>query len=760
MVVILVIVKVGVCGNGFAIFVIDHRIGNVVVILILLGCLKVSVGIDIALHILGIPVIGVESVLTCFLVIMILVAANALYDLMNIVIMNVLVQLHLIDQTDGCLSAGSGDAVQIAVITLAIQLDLIGQGGDQRSGDCPCQGHVTGRDFLTDTDSGIHHICLLDTVIRICFAQEGIGLIDMGSIARSICFDALVPETDEIAFGIGVPADIVAELLRIGIGDLAMIISLADQRLGSGRTLNTQTCLDRADKFIAHFRRIVYGTEATILQLMRKGCTGVEVVSNDHALDIGDFHVLADMVDEGNIAVQIQQAGGHQRGGVTRLKNDLIHDLSKGIDQRLSQRHALRRLCLEEIIYIVLLNSDIGLCNLRRLFLSSIISNRLLPFNLHCLAAGKRIVGAPIPVVSICCGIVHILAGVQNMGRNRLFGVGHVIHTQTQSVEHCLTAIVLRNLCLGISSCQLSYKSNCVVCIAAAAITHMRCLGLHVAGGSGSGSAVTHKNQNGHTGSTCLDLAIFHNGVCGKQRIHSLIKTVLNIGAALDLLALGFRTIHSSFNTHFVIDGDFGCAAGGIIQIDLLIIFNLSGGISAQRQEHCRSRSAGITGRAVAGIQNDTNPVVVVDILQSLDRGVGCTHHIIITTVIFHGAGNVQNQHGIRRNGGITGDGLIGCHCGQRHQEIVTLTGIKIDGCGTAGIQILQACQFPRKGRKDRLVRPDHTCILGRQFFQVEELLPAGMGRLVRHAGLRIHRPCGDRSHRHRRQQHYHCQQK
>ena len=745
---------------------IDHGIRNVVVALIFLGGFKVGVGI-VRISLIFLPIVGIEDVVAVG-ILMLLMAFGAGDQLLDIVFMDILIQSHLIDQADGAGGAGSLDAFQLAAVALACQLHFIGQGGDQGGGDCPGQGHVAGGDLFPDPDDGIHHIGVTDAVDLVGLAQEAVGLVDVGRTGRSGLRHALIPEAQVISAGIGIPAGIVAVLGGAGVGDLSVAVSLLDQRLCVGSFFNAQAFLNGTDEFVAQLGGILNGAACAGSDIVAEGRAGEILVADDHALDIGDFHVFTDVVNEGNIAIQVMGTGVHQGGGILGLEDDLIHD---GLEGR---SKAVVRICRIELVHIdpalELLAAGVHIIILLRIIdlvaLPAILEHLHLTIGLH---------GIPhIVQLSTGLGRIHHAHGFRTFCRSIAIG---------QGVEQHILAVVILYYGIGIHCGKLSQERNGVaaallICVAVASVCNGAGAKVVVNTGitdlAGSritckigvaqgGLAVTHQHHNGHTGSTGLDLAILHDGVSHGKLLHSLIDAVLGEGAggavhaAGNGLILSVLYVGSHFHTLVIIPVVPLCRN----QIDTAGAC----AVTVQGQDGLRSCLLGfpVTG-IIACVQHNTDPVVVVQTQQLGDGLVGFIHQLIdrtatIVVIGAHGAGQVQNKNRVGGNGGIACNGLIGCHNGQGYQEIVLFRGIQGYGSAAGRIQVLKTFKFIRHCGKDGFIRPDHTCILGRQRLQIEELLPAVVGSGVRHLAVRGH--CMNRQGvgRDHGQHHQHCRQ-
>ena len=752
----------------------DHRVGNVIVALVLLGCFKVGVGIDIA-GLRCAPVIGVEDILAQ----MIIMSGDAAHNFLDVVIVEFFIQRHFKDQTDRAFCcADDSQGIQIAVIGIAVQLDLIFHSGDQRGGDCPSQRLISGGDLLADPHGGVHHIAGADAMLVVNFAHITVRLVDMSSACRNSHIDTLIPEAQEITVNIRVPANVVAERSGLGVeSDLAVVICLLDQRLGGACIADAQTGLDGTDEFIAQLGGVLNAAALTGNDVLTEGLAGIEAVTQDHALDIGDIHVFADVVNKGNVAVQIMVAGFHQSGGIPGLENDLIHQSLE------SGRELIVGIGGEELIYVVQI---VG-------FIDISILSRDIP-SVGRITATTSLVG--VDQVHLAIPLhggphsPHGLAGGRRIHNAKRFLPPGRFLTVGQGVEQGIGTVMLCHLVLCVSSSQLGHESN--------GIAHVL-LGVIIAGvieaqdtitqrsgntvgragtavtgkpvGAHGGLTVTHQHHKRHTDSTRLDLTLGDHRVSAQELLHGFVNAVLYEGTGVGIHAAGHciapAVSHTAGHFHTLIRMRPGTAlsdSGSQVRA-------AGGGISIQRQQHLGDAlvdSSPVTVD-ITGVQHHTHTVVVVQRQQLRDGLIGLIHQFVdsaavVIVVTSHRTGQVQNEHRIRGNGGVTGDRLVGCHYRQGHQEVVHFfrvhgnirSGIQ---CCIQIIQVMQTLQSCRDFSKDRLIRPDHTRVCGGQIVHIKELFPAVESRVICHPAIRRNSPGRNCATGDRRQHHHHCQQ-
>ena len=250
----------------------------------------------------------------------------------------------------GCLQAGH--------IAVEIQLDLVGDQRNQRSGHSEGNTLLAGGDAFPNLNSGIHHVGGFHTMAFIHCAQISIGFNNKNRIGFRVAgwlrhgFNALVPEPQKFAGSVGIPADVVGVFCGADVAELAVFISQADQRPGCVCILQTQSRLHRPNHLITKGSRHVIGAQISAAR-NKVTCqfrAGVQGVVDQDTLDVRNGHVLTDLIHKGNVAGQVCVAG-NQGGCVFRHQVDLIDDVIKYICQSSGCRGSKR---LIHIIFLAL----------------------------------------------------------------------------------------------------------------------------------------------------------------------------------------------------------------------------------------------------------------------------------------------------------------------------------------------------------------------------------------------------------------------
>ena len=660
---------------------IDGRILQVVVLIVLPGGIEVCVCIvgAVAGEIVVIPLVGEEidrAVVAHMVGFRQIFAAQLLLQIEKV---QMLVKSDLINQADWLFRAADGQIRQIASL---IQLHIVGQSGDQsrRHG----KGHdlVTVCNVLADLHGGVHHIGLGNAVGFVHLAQVAVGLDGEGRIGVRIPgrggqhSGAFVVEAQELAFVIGIPADVVGEVIGAVVVELAVLVSQGDQSLCYIDAFDAQTGLYSGNHFPSQRGGIGGRTQQTAAgnEVAGKVRAGEQLVADQNALDIGNGHAVADPVHKGYITGQVF-IFRDQGGEIAGLDLNGVHDVLKGFLQSACQVAAL---CLEIPIHIVFiqLSGDLGHFYGRNLEDEGPVGT----LDGDLIAHISRIVLRP-EIIDGSGGI----GGVQHAD-----GVGIIANTQTQGIHKGLGAVLFLDLVSGIGQGQLGSKAEARAGVTA--VTEVGFAGICEVGRALGGGAVTHQHHNGLAAQQAgRGIGNRYRVAVSQELIHSALYTALDVGCAGHRFAPGSRLGGAVFIHHVRIDADRLAVSVVIGQV-----LTVSAGLVPAKGQH----------RSGIGIIKDhADPVILVGTQQSGDAFVGSVHQVLchIVSAGVHRAADVQNQHRVRRHMGHTHHGHIGRHGGKDRQEAVGV----ILGNARA-----------RKGGcvgQDRLIQPYAACVFGVQ---------------------------------------------
>ena len=521
--------------------------------------------------------------------------------------------------------------------------------------------------------------------------------------------------TQELACGVGIPADVVGKIAVAGVAQLTVFVGQADQRTGLIGAAEPKTSLHSGNHLVAQRGGGRGGAQGTAVEargeILRQLRTGVKDIVDQNAPDGNHIHILSDLVHKGNIARKIF-VHIHQRGEILALQLDRTHDILECLLQTCGQSAAL--FCNGEIlghVFFAQLGADLG----------HLDGGSAGIFDSYCAVDGGALISFPKVVDG-----GGTLDGIQHAGSDIIVG-----SAQTQGEEQAFCAILGFDLRLHIGCGQLGNKADGGVGVAA--VTQVDGAGGGEVAGSDGGRTIAHQHQDGLACHGAED-RIGDGGAVGVggELAHSQVQTLLDVSAAFHHFVDGGGLLCCAFVNHIGIQGNGFCgrclliaaAAGGHGFHIVVQIIAVGGGIAPQGQHQ-----NGIIGRSSAadaggaGVQHHADTVVGVGFQQRPDGFVGSFHqffgHIVVAIVVVHRAGNVQYQHGVGGHMGHAGYGHVGAHGGQGNQEAVL--GGHGDPCAEKGGGV----------GENRFIGPYAACIFGAQHILQKLFLPAIHGGRV-----------------------------
>ena len=695
---------------------------QIVVFAVLSGGVKVRIGVDLAIAggIIQLILVGIEVHMAIGTGMVSQIFSGD--DILHGVRINAVVQGHLVNQANRMLRAGDGQGFQRASL---IQLHPVAQHRNQRRGHGEGHGLLAGGDALADLDGGVHHVGSRHTLVLIHLTQIAIGLNIEGRIRLDITGGlgnsggALVPEAQELACGVGVPADVVG-IAAFAVAQLAMLIGQANQGPGGIGAFQSQPGLDGPNHLVAQGGGLFIGAQLAAAgdEVLGQLLAGEEDVINQDALDITDVHILADLIHEGDIAGQIivlRDQGGSILGHHINLGHNIVEHIRQiaGVGRGEHFVH---------IVPLALAGREGGA--IHRGFLDGIgLGNRRsAPTVWGILDAdtGRAVAEERGPIlINRGSGVVGRIHDRQAHGGAQAEGIEQRIGLGIVGIHHLL----------GVGRGELSHEVGLVgVADGNGIVAHAGIGLLGVLMGRGGGLTVGHENHDRDPGD--IGLVGHLRGSLGirlQQLIHGIQDTQLGVSTGdvrhgMGGLGHGLsgRVLHAG------IDRDRNQLAAGHIG------FQECGGtaVPVQRQQDQTGGGFGLVPIRTAKVNHHADPVVLIDSLQVVDGLVDGIDHGLDSirsplAAAIHGAGQIQNHHGIRGGIAHAGNAHIRAHGRQRHQETVLF--LHADA---------------REGRrvcKDGFIRPYGAGILGVDLIGQEQLLPAIHGRRVRHLRGRLH---------------------
>ena len=258
-------------------------------------------------------------------------------DAGNVELIQVGTQTRFVNQTNGshsiCIinvNADIGSRVHIG----ARQFYQIGYHRNERCRNLPDDCLLAGFHVRVNLNGHIHHIAVLDTAGG--FAQEAIRTVDINCICRNRLGSVLIVEACVGPVSLCVPGNIVGPVIRTVILQLAIRISLGNQRLGFGSVRNAETGFNRTDKLIAQRSGIFNSAKAAGRGISKLGGHHMAVikgVTEKDALNILDLHIGAKGISKFYVSGKVRAAALQMGGIVTGLENDFFYNIFKSFRQ-------------------------------------------------------------------------------------------------------------------------------------------------------------------------------------------------------------------------------------------------------------------------------------------------------------------------------------------------------------------------------------------------------------------------------------------
>ena len=696
------------CAVGIGV---ERGIHQIVILIVLSGGIEIGIGVDLAVAggIVHFILVGIEIDRA------IGVGVGGQIRLRHHIhhgeLVDLLLQGHFVHQADGILRTGN---LHIGHFAVYAQGHFISNHGNQGGRHRKDHALLAGGDVFPNLDGSIHHIRGGHALVLVHLAQIAVGFNNEGRVGSGISggighgLNALMPEAQELTGGIGIPADVIGVVRVAVVAELAILVSQADQRPCRVGGFQAQTGLYRPDHLIAQGGGVLISTQVTAAgdEVPGKLCAGIQGIVNQDALDIRHFHILANLIHEGDIAGQIRITG-YQRRRVFGHQANLVDDVAERI------RQLVRRGGGEGLVHIVAQVDTGG---------ERCAVGRGLGDGVGFLHRGRT------PAIGrIVNGDVHLAITEQffpiavDGGRRMVLGVHHRKAdgiAQTQGVEQRIRfRIVVIHHFSDVGRRQLGHKVRFVGgADTDGVVAHAGCNLFRIVMGSSGGFAIGHENHNGNAGGTGLVIRSSRNrGICRQQLLHGIQQAQLSIGAGhigkgSGGLGHGLagRVLHAGIDRH---SPNLSAGNGG---------FQIIGGsaVTVQGQQHHTVVRIGLVSVNAAVVDHNAYPVVFVEGLQLFDRAVHCSQHGldgfgISGAATIHGAGQIQNHHGVRGHIGHTGHTHVGCHGRQCHQEAVLFVFRDAGSVKCGGI------------REHGLIRPHSTGVVGGQQVGQEQVAPA-----------------------------------
>ena len=313
-------VRIGIHGSIF----------QIIILIVLSGGVEITVGVHgtVAGGILVIPLIGIEIDGSVCIHVMQITEIFVRHDFLYVKGIDCIIQSNFINKTDGILCTRYGQVGKTAVL---FQCYVIGDGRDEGGGNGECYKFFAGRDFLTHLNGGIHHIRFAHAVAGIHRAEIAVGTNDILCVCLDIVGNSsvsFVPEAEELTCRIGIPTDVVGEVILIGVAELTVLISKANQCRCNLIALKTKLFANRCNHFHTQGGRIIVGSQKPAARNIvgSEVCTGEQLIIDKDTLDVGHFHILTDLIYKGDITGKLF-ALGNKGGIITGLKLDSTDDI-------------------------------------------------------------------------------------------------------------------------------------------------------------------------------------------------------------------------------------------------------------------------------------------------------------------------------------------------------------------------------------------------------------------------------------------------
>ena len=378
---------------------------------------------------------------------------------------------------------------------------------------------------------------------------------------------------------------------------------------------------NRIEEYIAERCCIVYGTDAVLVcdEVLCESFSCVENVLNEKSLDIGNIHILTELVNEGYVSGKI--FASFNKGGVEGgLKLDLLYDVFE---------------CGFEVIFcfiicvnIILIKFGVYLCY------------RTIRGYRNGIADICGFILTPELLDSICLCV--ICGSVPRRIKNAL-GDRVAANSESESVEQT-SAIRINYLFFCICNGELGYKTESRGSFIT--FTEFGTARIGKIGCTVSRSTVGHKNNNGNSGK-CAESGIGNSSiVCLRgEKIDSSHKTALDICSALNGNACICRSSRGTFYTgirvyenSLVLIRKEDHIPGFVSVIQILTVGACC--ISAERKKG---------GCGSLRIGNNADSVVFTVTEQLCNAGVSSCYHLISEriSIYVHRARYVKNQYGV-----------------------------------------------------------------------------------------------------------------